>query len=382
MTSAPSILLTDEPPRIGLRYAVLGALAASIAPAARCVAVVGPPPEESVHARQHVTPVGRREENGILWLERAGVAWRRGDRAQRLEVEGSTRTVSLSTIWIGSQAVLTDEAKRVLAHLDADRHGRLALRAATDAPAWLRNTSRSTPVPGARRTSVTVISNEQRLPSIYGAVHAALGDAADALGIDLEISVAGAIPPDACDGVVLPGGAEMNQVRLLGEAVRVAGERNLPVLGLCLGMQSMVLHALRTVPGLEQAELAETHPDAPLHAFVPIVSGDGRRVARLGDRMVSAHPASRLFAMLQRHGLATEWRERMNHSFQANPKLLGHLETTGISLLSIDVESGSLDLVANESRNFLVGAEGHPELNSTPHRPHPLIMAFLIAASG
>lgn len=380
--TARRIRVVDAAPAVGRRYAILAALAACWDGPVEAVLPL-PDASDDVHARQHVTPEGLREENGVLWLERAGVRWRRGDGAiaELLPADEAAETLTLTAHWSETGAALRDAEGGAVVAARWDAYGRPWLEAG---PAWPEDLARPappTPVDGPVRR-VTIIGDPRRLRDVYCAAIAALGDAADAEGLVLEISVEPS--PDAAldaepDGVVLPGGADMSQVAPLTAAAARAFAQDLPTLGLCLGMQAMALAMTRTQPGLEAVALGEIEPDAPDLLFAPLTDGAGRAIARLGDRAVAASGA-RLPALLT--GLETAWRERMNHCYRFELRFRDALAAAGVEIAGFDGREGVVDMIAGRGRRFFVGAQGHPELGSRPGAPHPLIRAFLRTLRG
>ncbi|ARU92675.1 glutamine amidotransferase-related protein [Tatumella citrea] len=215
--------------------------------------------------------------------------------------------------------------------------------------------------------TIAIAGHEADHRHAYPATLAALGDAADALGLSVDIRF---VPPDSLSaelselaplsGIILPGGASMAAV--IGQ-IRIAEatlNTPLPVLGLCLGMQSMATALVRQSAGCRQAILAEVDPEAPLHSFIRF--DDGRH--RCGIFPFSTPDGS--------------YPMHYNHRYRFNPALTGPLTATGAS---ITAASGDIiEGIALVKAPFWQGVQGHPELLSRPEAPHPLFIAFLQAA--
>ena len=135
---------------------------------------------------------------------------------------------------------------------------------------------------------IAILAQPRGATSIYPAVRAALGDAADAAGCRLSIEV---VPPPAnsadagdqaiwqdFDGVILPGGADMDRASALIEAAATCRLADISTPGLCLGMQAMCIAAARAVPQLRGAAMEEIEPQVPLrHCHVwtpPLLQGE------------------------------------------------------------------------------------------------------------
>lgn len=236
-------------------------------------------------------------------------------------------------------------------------------------------------VPGdALRIGLVGTEHDQR--QVYPATLACLADAADALGIVLELRFLAPRSVGPADlrglhGVVLPGGSDMGNVPgqlLVAQQTLASG---LPTLGLCLGMQSMATAVLRGLPGTGACNLAEADPHAPIKSFVPLESFNtphGLPAFRVGDQRVSV--ADPQFAAW----LGSETQVRCNHRFGLNPALLPLLREHGVSIAATDASGLIVDAIRQPAHPFYCGMQGHPELSSAAGAPHPLVAAFLQAA--
>ena len=188
------------------------------------------------------------------------------------------------------------------------------------------------------------------------------------------------------DGVCVPGGFGIRGVEGKLGALRYARENQLPTLGLCLGLQCMVIEAARNLLGLDDAASTEFEPDthAPVIATmaeqVAIVSGKGDMGATM---RLGSYPADLVAGSLvaQRYG-ATQVTERHRHRYEVNngyrDELAGHgLKISGTSPDGNLVEFVELD---REVHPYYVGTQAHPELKSRPTQPHPLFVGLVEAA--
>jgi len=232
--------------------------------------------------------------------------------------------------------------------------------------------------PGLR---IALIGTARDQHQVYPANLAALGDAADALGLGLEIRC---IAPrafvnedlrglDGVDGVVLPGGSDMGDVPGQLAVAQLSLRERIPTLGLCLGMQTMATALVRRLPGGQHANLAEADPDALVRSFVPMADTSGLPVHRLGDRPVRVLDPQ-LAALI---GAMPEI--RCNHRFRLNPVLLPLLRAYGVCIAATDLSGQIVDAITYPAHPFYIGMQGHPEQGSRPDAPHPLMTAFLAA---
>ena len=185
--------------------------------------------------------------------------------------------------------------------------------------------------------------------------------------------------------VLIPGGFGIRGIEGKIGAIRYARHRGLPLLGLCLGLQCIVIEAARTV-GLEHANSAEFEPDTP----DPVIStmADQREVvageADLGGTMrLGAYPAVlEPGSVVAEAYQATEVSERHRHRFEVNNAYRDRIAQSGLRFSGTSPDGRLVEFVEypREVHPFLVGTQAHPELKSRPTRPHPLFVAFVGAA--
>jgi CTP synthase len=185
--------------------------------------------------------------------------------------------------------------------------------------------------------------------------------------------------------VLIPGGFGIRGIEGKIGAIRYARHRGLPLLGLCLGLQCIVIEAARTV-GLAQANSAEFEPDTP----DPVIStmADQREVvageADLGGTMrLGAYPAVlEPGSVVAEAYQSTEVSERHRHRFEVNNAYRDRIAESGLRFSGTSPDGHLVEFVEypREVHPFLVGTQAHPELKSRPTRPHPLFVAFVGAA--
>jgi CTP synthase len=185
--------------------------------------------------------------------------------------------------------------------------------------------------------------------------------------------------------VLIPGGFGIRGIEGKIGAIRYARHRGLPVLGLCLGLQCIVIEAARTV-GLTEANSAEFEPDTP----DPVIStmADQREAvageADLGGTMrLGAYPAVlEPGSVVAEAYQATTVSERHRHRFEVNNAYRDRIAESGLRFSGTSPDGHLVEFVEypREVHPFLVGTQAHPELKSRPTRPHPLFVAFVGAA--
>jgi CTP synthase len=203
---------------------------------------------------------------------------------------------------------------------------------------------------------------------------------------ECETPAGAATALDGVDGVLIPGGFGVRGIEGKIGAIRHARTRGVPLLGLCLGLQCMVIEAARHLAGLEGANSTEFDPTAPhpvistMAEQIDVVSGqrDMGGTMRLG-----AYPALLAEGSVTAAAYgAREISEWHRHRYEVNNAYRDRLSEAGL-VISGTLPDGSLvefvELAA-EVHPFFVGTQAHPELKSRPTRPHPLFAAFVRAA--
>ncbi len=188
------------------------------------------------------------------------------------------------------------------------------------------------------------------------------------------------------DGIVVPGGFGIRGVEGKLGALKYARENQLPTLGLCLGLQCMVIEVARDLCGLDDAASTEFEPDtdAPVIATmaeqVAHVSGEGQ----LGATMrLGAYPADLVKGSLvsKLYG-ATSVSERHRHRYEVNNAYRDQLHAAGLRIVGTSPDSSLVEFVEldHEQHPFFVATQAHPELKSRPTKPHPLFVGLIAAA--
>ncbi len=190
---------------------------------------------------------------------------------------------------------------------------------------------------------------------------------------------------DDVHGVLIPGGFGIRGIEGKIGAIRYARARGLPVLGLCLGLQCIVIEAARSV-GLTEANSAEFEPNTP----DPVIStmADQQDIvagaADLGGTMrLGAYPAVlQPDSVVAQAYQATEVSERHRHRYEVNNAYRDKIADSGLRFCGTSPDGHLVEFVEYppEVHPFIVGTQAHPELKSRPTRPHPLFVAFVGAA--
>lgn len=248
----------------------------------------------------------------------------------------------------------------------------------------------------AKRVTVGLVGKYVDLPDAYLSVTEALraGGFANNAKVDIKW-----IASDECetpegakkhlsdvDAICVPGGFGVRGIEGKIGALRFARETKLPALGLCLGLQCMVIESARNMAGIADANSAEFSPGsgtpviATMMDQVDIVAGsaDMGGTMRLGSFPASLLPGS-IVANL--YG-AVEISERHRHRYEVNNLYRDQLSAAGLVFSGIFKKRDLVEFVELDAKihPFYVGTQAHPEFRSRPTRPHPLFAGLVAAA--
>jgi CTP synthase len=188
------------------------------------------------------------------------------------------------------------------------------------------------------------------------------------------------------DAICVPGGFGIRGIEGKLGALTYAREHKIPTLGLCLGLQCMVIEAARNLAGIKDANSAEFTPESGTHVIATmddqkgIVAGQGDMGGsmRLGLYKASLTPGTIVASV---YG-STEISERHRHRYEVNNKFRNQISAAGIVFSGMFKDRDLVEFVElpREVHPYYVGTQAHPELRSRPTRPHPLFVGLISAA--
>ncbi|HEY0870297.1 MAG TPA: CTP synthase, partial [Acidothermaceae bacterium] len=188
------------------------------------------------------------------------------------------------------------------------------------------------------------------------------------------------------DGIVIPGGFGVRGIEGKLGAIRYARENLLPTLGLCLGLQCLVIESARNVAGLPDANSAEFDAATP-HPVIATMADQRDVIAGerdMGGTMrLGLYPADLLAGSIVRevYGEARV-NERHRHRYEVNNAYRAQLEAAGLVVSGTSPDGRLVEFVElpREVHPYFVATQAHPELRSRPARPHPLFRGLVAAA--
>jgi CTP synthase len=248
----------------------------------------------------------------------------------------------------------------------------------------------------AKEVTVALVGKYVDLPDAYLSVTEALragGFANDAkvnirwvTSDECETAEGAAKALDGVDGVLIPGGFGVRGIEGKVGAIRYARERKVPTLGLCLGLQCMVIEVARSLAGIEKANSAEFEPNGP-DSVIATMADQEDVVA--GERDMGGTMRLGLWETLMRKGSVAAKAygddpatERHRHRYEVNNSYRPALEEAGLVFSGTSPDGHLVEIaeLPESTHPFFVGTQAHPEFRSRPTRAHPLFRAFVAAA--
>ncbi len=243
---------------------------------------------------------------------------------------------------------------------------------------------------------VALVGKYIDLPDAYLSVSEALRAGGFANEAKVEIIW---VPSDECetlegaakalggvDAICVPGGFGIRGIEGKLGALTFARTHKIPTLGLCLGLQCMVIEAARNLAGIKDANSAEFKADSGTHVIATmddqkeIVAGgaDMGGSMRLGLYKATLSPGS---IVAEVYG-TTEISERHRHRYEVNNQYRDQIAKAGLTFSGIFTDRDLVEFVElpRDMHPYYVGTQAHPELRSRPTRPHPLFVGLIKAA--
>ena len=182
------------------------------------------------------------------------------------------------------------------------------------------------------------------------------------------------------DGILIAPGFGQRGIEGQFAALKYARENDVPCLGICLGMQCMVIEFARNVMGLAEANSTEMEPNTP-YKVIDLME-EQKNVTNMGGSMrLGAYDC-----ILKKGSKAyeaygqTHIQERHRHRFEFNSEYRDKFEAAGMMCVGENPESNLVEVVEIPALKWFVGVQFHPEYNSTVVNPNPLFVSFVKAA--
>jgi len=248
----------------------------------------------------------------------------------------------------------------------------------------------------AHEVSVALVGKYVDLPDAYLSVTEALRSGGFANNARVKIKW---VPSDECesdegaaahlgdvDAICVPGGFGVRGINGKVGALKYARENKIPALGLCLGLQCMVIEVARNLAGLPLANSAEFDEETP-DPVISTMASQEQIVAGIGDMggtmRLGLYPADLTQGSLvsELYG-ATQIQERHRHRYEVNNSYREVISATGIVFSGQSPDGHLVEFVElpREIHPYYVGTQAHPEFLSRPTQAHPLFSGLIAAA--
>jgi len=171
------------------------------------------------------------------------------------------------------------------------------------------------------------------------------------------------------DALIVPGGFGSRGVEGKISAIKYARENKIPYLGLCYGMQLMVIEYARNVVGLKGANTAEINAKAK-HLVVDLMPERKEKMKR-----------SDYGATMRLGDYPCIIKERHRHRYEVNPEYIEKLESAGLVFSGVSPDGTLMEIaeLSDKKHPFMLGSQFHPEFTSSPLYPNPLFLALIKA---
>lgn len=186
---------------------------------------------------------------------------------------------------------------------------------------------------------------------------------------------------DGADGIIVPGGFGQRGTEGKIQAIKYARENDVPMLGVCLGMQLTCVEFARDVLGLEGANSAELDPETK-YPVIDIMRDqidveDMGGTLRLGLYPSKLKRGSKAAAAYDNQEVV---QRRHRHRYEFNNAFREQFEEAGLVFSGVSPDNRLVEIVEIPENKFFVACQYHPELSSRPNRPEGLYTAFVTAA--
>ena len=184
----------------------------------------------------------------------------------------------------------------------------------------------------------------------------------------------------SAQGIIVPGGFGYRGIEGMINAAKYARENSIPYLGLCLGMQVMVIEFGRYALKSKLANSSEFDPDTP-YPVIDYMPNQVNISAMGGTMRLGAYPCRLVYGThaSRAYGQDTVY-ERHRHRFEFNNRFREQFEQKGLVASGVSLDNKLVEITELKDHPWMVASQFHAEFRSRPNRPHPLFVKFIEAA--
>jgi CTP synthase len=183
------------------------------------------------------------------------------------------------------------------------------------------------------------------------------------------------------DGIIVPGGFGEKGIEGKIAVIKFARENKIPYLGLCYGMQLLVIEYARNVAGIKDANTAEIKKKGNL--VIDIMPDQKAKLADKdygGSMRLGTYPAILKKGTIARAAYGIDnIEERHRHRYEVNPEFVQQISDAGLIFSGTSPDGKLMEIaeISQKEHPFMVGSQFHPEFKARPLSPHPLFTAFV-----
>ncbi len=184
-----------------------------------------------------------------------------------------------------------------------------------------------------------------------------------------------------CHGIIIPGGFGSRGIEGMVLAAKFARERDIPYLGICLGMQVAVIEFCRNVCGISDANSGE-FDEYGLNKVIDFMPDQNADINKGGTLRLGSYPCKIVPGTKMSECYGEELiNERHRHRYEFNNDFREAVEQNGMTISGTSPDGRLVESVELPEKRFFVAGQFHPEFKSRPNRPHPLFRGFVGAAA-
>jgi len=182
------------------------------------------------------------------------------------------------------------------------------------------------------------------------------------------------------DGMLVPGGFGIRGIEGMVNAINYARIKNIPFLGICLGLQCAVIEYARNVCGLKNASSTEFDEQTP-YPVIDIMAEQKSLTDKGGTMRLGSFPAHlKDKTKVKSIYLTDQISERHRHRYEVNNDFRDTLIKHGLTISGTSPDGRLVEFIEITNNNFFVATQAHPEFKSRPNKPHPLFASFIKAS--
>ena len=185
---------------------------------------------------------------------------------------------------------------------------------------------------------------------------------------------------NSVNGIVVPGGFGPRGIEGMVKTVEYCREMGIPYLGLCLGMQVMVIEGARSMLQLQDANSSEFEPETRDPVIYLMTEQEGL-IDTGGTMRLGVYPCKLVNGSRAKKAYGQDLvYERHRHRFEVNNKYLDGFAMVGFEATGLSPDGQLVEIMEFKHHTFMLGVQFHPEFLSRPNRPHPLFTEFVNSA--